>query len=259
MREALKFVAGSCVVYAVMAACSGKAARYDDDDDSSPHHSSGGSSTLAMTGGAPGAGGVAQAGDTNGPGQMGASGQAEGTGAAGGNEPRDAGMMDAMTDAMTDPTPDASAQEMSGTRLKARYYVGADGSKQFAGWYDTSRKENCTVMTASDGKLRCLPSAFFATGGSYFSDDGCSQKLFYTVKASASTACAPAAGSLGYGYYTDGCGYSFYTLTATVPGVVYTGTPASCSGIPAPTDTFNFYTGAQIDPATFVAMTDETE
>jgi len=255
MREALKFVAGSFAVYMVMGACSGKSARHDDGSSARAGHASGGSAVLAMNGGAPGTGGFAQAGDANGAGQMGSSGQTEGAGTTGGGEPHDAGV----TDAMADPVPDAAAEEMSGTRLKARYYVGLDGSKQFAGFYDTSRKENCAVMNASDGTLRCLPTKFYAMGGSFYADDGCSQKLFVVAKAAAGAAC-PSTGSPsspGYGYYADGCSYAYYTLTPTLPAVVYTGTPDACSGLPAPTSTYDFYTGTELDPATFEKMSDE--
>jgi hypothetical protein len=76
-------------------------------------------------------------------------------------------------DALTDPVPDAMADTVSGSRLKAAWIESTDGAKQFllnteinsgSGstvtgnvWYDSMRDENCTIRLAADGKLRCLP------------------------------------------------------------------------------------------------------
>lgn len=47
----------------------------------------------------------------------------------------------------------------SGTRLRARVVSGSDGAKNFVGWYDSMRKENCSFRLTSEGNgtLRCLP------------------------------------------------------------------------------------------------------
>lgn len=64
----------------------------------------------------------------------------------------------------------------SGSRLKARYYRGADGSRLVnLGPWDGERDEACNFGKASDGKLRCLPSG---AGSSVFRDDGCSVPAF---------------------------------------------------------------------------------
>jgi hypothetical protein len=260
MREALKFVGGSVVVYVVMAACSSS---YRVPHPEEFEGAMGGSGPMGNAG-APGVGGLANAsgsgsmglgGDNDPTGQMGTAGQVEGAGgSAGGSGPLDAGMMDAIADAMTDPVPDASAEE-SGSRLKARYYVGDDGSKQFAGWYDSERKENCTVMSASDGVLRCLPFTLFASAGSYFSDSNCSSQYFVAAKPT-NTACGTTP-STGYGY-TSTCGFTFYTLTPASPSVVYAGTPGACTEVTAPT-TYAFFTGTSIPASSFVKMTDQVE
>jgi hypothetical protein len=64
---------------------------------------------------------------------------------------------------------------VSGSRLRARVYEGTDGSKQFVGWYDNQRKENCSIAVAADGKLRCLPEA--AYNGVLFTDAQCTVPL----------------------------------------------------------------------------------
>ncbi len=52
-----------------------------------------------------------------------------------------------------------------------------DGSKQFIGWYDSLRKENCGFQTAADGMMRCLPGGIAVSPGSVstpiYADAGC--------------------------------------------------------------------------------------
>lgn len=47
----------------------------------------------------------------------------------------------------------------SGTRLRARYTMGADGSREFVGWHDTERHEDCSFRQGDSEKLRCIPTA----------------------------------------------------------------------------------------------------
>jgi hypothetical protein len=87
-----------------------------------------------------------------------------------------------IVDALSDPVADAQAdQAVSGTRLKARWYVSADGAKQFLGWFDSQRQENCSFQVAADGKTRCLPTTvltFF-----YFYDPECKRPLAVSAPA----------------------------------------------------------------------------
>lgn len=64
------------------------------------------------------------------------------------------------TGSIMDPVGDAHANE-SGSRLKAKWYKGVDGSKQWIGWYDSQRQEECSIARAADGKDRCLPITVF--------------------------------------------------------------------------------------------------
>ncbi len=59
---------------------------------------------------------------------------------------------------LLDPVPPATA-ELSGTRLKAKYIQGADGSRVFVpGWFhDAELDVDCKFEMAWDDKLRCLP------------------------------------------------------------------------------------------------------
>jgi hypothetical protein len=68
----------------------------------------------------------------------------------------------------------------SGTRLRVRYHAGADGSREFLGFFDNQRNENCYFQKASDGLTRCLPSTkavYFSYGGGYYADAACSQRI----------------------------------------------------------------------------------
>ena len=65
----------------------------------------------------------------------------------------------------------------SGTRIKVKYVVGDDGSRQQAGLFDTQLNIACYYRTSADGLPRCLPlSELVAT--SQFSDSLCSRELF---------------------------------------------------------------------------------
>jgi hypothetical protein len=71
-------------------------------------------------------------------------------------------------DTLRDPVAQARADpNQSGSRLKAKYYLGADGSKMFAGLYDSVLNFDCAFDElyfgdfifgpAPDGTIRCLP------------------------------------------------------------------------------------------------------
>src|SRR5262245_45947669 len=58
----------------------------------------------------------------------------------------------------------------SGSRIKMRVGTTPDGAKEFIGWRDTQRNENCSFFTSTDGMRRCLPvfdEPTAGTGNSY--------------------------------------------------------------------------------------------
>jgi hypothetical protein len=114
----------------------------------------------------------------------------------------DGGLVDFVRDAMGPKKVEASE---IGTRLKAKRYVGADGSKQFVTWFDSARNEDCYFSSASDGKTRCLPTGPYV--GVYFSNATCTTRLAYQGVGCAApkyatvphnAACAPYAGNAIY-------------------------------------------------------------
>ncbi len=79
-----------------------------------------------------------------------------------------------------------SGGAISGARLKARYRLGDDGSREYiaGGWFDSQLGGNCSFQRAADGIDRCLPN--MRTASPYQSirylDAACTQEvLFYYV------------------------------------------------------------------------------
>ncbi len=162
-------------------------------------------------------------------------------------------------DDLTDPVPAAdAATATSGTRLRARYHVGDDGSKQFVGWRDTERDEDCSFQTAEDGKLRCLPS----TGGSvqYFSDSGCSE----VVALVPATEACPEPGVAGYlGETSADCGAGrrkalFKVGSESDPKALYAYAGDGCVETTIAGEYRVFETTA-VDPSDFVAATEQVD
>jgi hypothetical protein len=159
--------------------------------------------------------------------------------------------------AITDPVPDASAEPATdGTRLKAIFQVGDDGSRQQQyNWWDSSRSEECSFTSFDDGSTRCVPQAG-ATVGSFFSESGCINPLFAS---STSTCVAAAKYSLGVAHFTSCSTVAYdaiYALTSATPAQVYQGKPGACTMVPGTSlMSYAFYTGTPIPLTTFVAAT----
>jgi hypothetical protein len=47
----------------------------------------------------------------------------------------------------------------AGTRLVPIFLQADDGARQFVGWFDTARAEECSYALSGDGLIRCLPTA----------------------------------------------------------------------------------------------------
>jgi hypothetical protein len=165
-------------------------------------------------------------------------------------------MSDVITDAMDDviePVPDAAAEPaQSGDRLKARWRVGSDGSREFAGWYDSGRSENCSFQLVN-GSMRCLP-AYGATASGYFSDASCTQPLFVGV------GCAS-----NYGMKTtvasNRCDSTseFHQVAVVTPDVVYIQSGDTCvESVPSTALTYHSSTGV-IAFDQFVSGTEEVD
>lgn len=69
--------------------------------------------------------------------------------------------------ALADPTP--------GLRLQSQYRTGDDGSRQWAGWFDTVLGAPCGWMRLSDGKDHCVPGYHALSG--MFADSACTRQV----------------------------------------------------------------------------------
>jgi hypothetical protein len=248
-RDVVRSLVGGSVIYVAMAACSGEEA---SAPPTAAGPGRGGTSAQGASGAGPaGGGGVPD----------GAGGQA-GDGAGGASN--DASLIDAVADALLDPVADAKADNnISGTRLRARYYVATDGARQFAGWQDTQRNEACNFFyLAGDGKRRCMPTGT-ATLSGRFVDSACTIALLI-----ASKGCAPPKYSTIVPASGATCAYESRYEThrvgaAVLPtATVYSkSTAGTCTGEVNPYGATNdTYASAGIAPATdFVEATEQVE
>jgi hypothetical protein len=177
--------------------------------------------------------------------------------AAGNEAGQDTG---SLLDAIVNPVKDAKADDTtSGTRLKAKYIVGEDGSRVPNGLYDSQRQEDCFFTAASDGSTRCMPiTSDFATVGTYYSDANCTVEVAVRQKCATTpkyvVRYVSVAGSCGQAAAAN---YSFYAVgvkgSATA---VRTKSGTTCSAPIDQSATYDaFAIGAEIPPTVFVKGT----
>lgn len=241
LKDIARALVSGGLVYVIMAACSANDVGFSHSKgraDAGAHHHGDGDGQ--------GGHGLADASTNAG----GSSGDGGGWN-AGGSSGEGGGWLDAALDAIADPVPDASADDgtKDGTRLKARYYVAEDGARQFAGWYDTQRGEDCAFQIASDGKRRCLPAAR-VNGGTYYADSACTQPL-----ALGSAGCTGGGGYASVGEYVGAC-VEYRTRLYPILGP-FSGKPYYKSGglcVQSSIEAENLMRlGAEVPPSSFVA------
>jgi hypothetical protein len=69
----------------------------------------------------------------------------------------------------------SSMAPVSGSRLVPVFLTGEDESRQFVGWFDRARRENCSFALSADGIMRCLPTD--ALEAHLFVDSACKQHV----------------------------------------------------------------------------------
>ncbi len=163
-----------------------------------------------------------------------------------------------------------ASEATSGSRLKARTLVGDDGTRQFVGWRDTQRGEDCAFMVAADGVERCLPvesdesASYSLNGFTFWSDSACTSSVFFRTRGLCPT---PGRYWRRYDRLTPLCGVpvkatiwqlgtpmagtaTFYRKSSTTP----------CEPVTAgPNSTYEFFEATAVPPAMFVAATIEVE
>ncbi len=145
---------------------------------------------------------------------------------------------------------------VSGTRLRARYWDGTDGSRQFFGWHDSQLGVDCHHSLASDGKYRCLP-----VGGTvfYHADVSCMVPVYHH-----STQCPAPLPSYVKRAVDALCstgGHSAHPLGAqTTPSAVYYRSGSNCVNAGAVPAGYDFYLlGTEITPSQFVEAAELVE
>jgi hypothetical protein len=153
----------------------------------------------------------------------------------------------------------ASSLFVSGTRLRARYFAGDDGTRQWNGWYDSERDEECNFtfgnLRASDGTIRCLP-LFGSVRLNAYADPMCTQPV--AIVYPATTPCTPKYGIAE----TETCPTleTVYTVSAYTPSQVYNKGLDPCGPDPIDLSVYTFYRAdTLVPPSAFVEGTEQTE
>lgn len=197
--------------------------------------------------GEPGAvGPVGSQGEPGAPGPTGATGAkgADGTdGMAGPQGPPGAAPMDQVT---------------SGARLKARWRVGEDGSRMFAGWHDSQLQVECEFKRAADGTERCVPGNPASLSGSpnepapllFFTDSGCTQPILAVRIGCASPTYVHAA---SFDCDTTLRAYAVGGVLPMPGGLVYRLSAGSCLDVYSSPSFGEWHALAEQDPSSLVA------
>lgn len=159
------------------------------------------------------------------------------------------------------PLPTADAQtSIGGSRLKARYLLAEDGSRQFLGWYDSQRQENCAFTQAPDDIVRCMPFVAAAVAHPFsqaFADSACTRRIeqrqavpalcqtepMFLFESGGST-CAPR--------------LRFYQFGDPFTGTYYVQAAGRCVQADAPSPDM-FYVGPEVPTAFWAAYVAATE
>lgn len=168
------------------------------------------------------------------------------------------------------PGPAGKDAAVSGSRLKARWRVGADGSRAFIGWMDAQLANECRFEIAADGEERCLPGVEVGIakpslfGGVYFVDDACTaEALLMPSTEDHPAGWAPSQYVLGPTSDVTRVGRAYVVyevggpIVAPQPGGVFHRNGQSC--LVATLQPGAWYALTQVDPVTFVEATIETD
>ncbi len=151
---------------------------------------------------------------------------------------------------------DNQAGFISGSRLRAVFYEASDGARQFVRFRDTQRNEDCDMVTAADGVVRCLPTPSL-TATVYFADTGCTVPVALIsagctgalkkyLRAPAGAACAPT-------------GSRIFPVGEMHTQTVYLGGDGNCLPVGSPNGFDVYSVGAEISPTEFVDAAERVE
>lgn len=159
--------------------------------------------------------------------------------------------------AVEEPKPNVTRNE-SGTRLKVNYLDGQDGSRAFLGFYDSTRKEDCSFQLAEDGKTRCFPAGLtLVKGNGYYEDSACTKQLAYLTT-------APCGVKPAYAAMWDYAACPSYSVAVFELGAQVTATNVyvvanGCVAIARPANMTFYKLGARVPDAEFASAAKKTE
>ena len=137
--------------------------------------------------------------------------------------------------------PSSSMREASGSRLRRRFVVGADGSTAAWSMWDTELNTPCNWTILDGGGLRCLPASeyIYTNTSGFFLDQDCQDRL--AVRSSLSL-CGTSEQPDYAMVLSPYCGRTMHLLGPQVaPTLLYVGTSAGdCQEI-SPTEGFVYY------------------
>jgi hypothetical protein len=140
-----------------------------------------------------------------------------------------------------------------GSRLKARWMEGPDGTRTFWGWYDTSLRAPCRFGWAADGQIRCLPEGpVLTTTPTEFADAACITRAFVRPFRSCEP---PEAHAVLWDYTTDRCRAReriFRVGERIGDNRIFQRITGQCQAVEQPTTSAVFRVGEELPPTTFV-------
>jgi hypothetical protein len=138
----------------------------------------------------------------------------------------------------------------AGSRLVPLFLQAEDGSREFAGWFDTLRSERCMFSVSGDGNQRCLPSEAVMINDLYL-DPGCSVPVAAVPRCPAS---GPYLVRIDPPTCTTAARHHIHTAGLRVsPAFVYQRAGNACLRGQTHEEAMYVTLGAEIAPGSFVA------
>jgi hypothetical protein len=158
-------------------------------------------------------------------------------------------------DALLDPVATVMADPISGSRLRANYRLGSDGSKEYlpGSWFDSMLGQDCSFTTGADGLQRCLPDGASAQ---VFSDAACTTPILMMSAGCAMPTYAITVDSVSCSQ-PDGVTHVLALGAPVTPSTLYVqagGNSCIAAGSPPAGYTYTGV-GAEIPASTFVSAT----
>lgn len=166
------------------------------------------------------------------------------------------GIVAGMMGAIVDPVPSASAEYISGSRIKTRYLNTTDGAKAFAGHWDEELQTECSFVPTQSG-IRCLPTLLRAATqtSAQYADAACQTRVTQAVS------CPPqfaqeAALAVGC---ASSISYTMFSIVGAHTGTLYQMNGDECIESPTQDGSSRYIMGAAIPLDSFALATVSTE